>query len=194
MSSICHLSVSQLSLNLLSRFLSNFSWGWKRVEMDTFEKKSHFLISLWIFQLFVNIRPYGSKNFTTLNSSLKSLLNYFNLFQNILLSGPHKSIVLDFLNFEFLIFHNFFLFSLTWDPMGAKTWKKKGYSLKSLLNTFKCFLNFLLSSPHKSTVLDFWNFEFMICHIFFFVFVNMGPWESFQTFSEFSLSSLLSSL
>ncbi len=28
-------------------------------------------------------------------------------------------------------------------------------SLKSLLNLFNLFLNFLLSRPHKSTVLDF---------------------------------------
>ncbi len=28
-------------------------------------------------------------------------------------------------------------------------------SLKSLLNTFNLFLNFLLMGPHKSTVLDF---------------------------------------
>ncbi len=38
--------------------------------------------------------------------------------------------------------------------MGAKT-SKRYSSLKSLLNLFKFFLNFLLSGPHKSTVLDF---------------------------------------
>ncbi len=35
--------------------------------------------------------------------------------------------------------------------MGAKT-PKRYSSLKSLLNPFKLFLNFLLSGPHKSTV------------------------------------------
>ncbi len=48
-------------------------------------------------------------------------------------------------------------FSLTWDPMEAKT-SKRYSSLKSLLSPFKLFLNFLLSGPDKSTVLDFWNF------------------------------------
>ncbi len=43
--------------------------------------------------------------------------------------------------------------------MGAKTLKFYS-SLKSLLNRFKLFLNFLLSGPHKSTVLDFWHFKF----------------------------------
>ena len=43
-------------------------------------------------------------------SSLKSLLSPFNLFLNFLLSGPHKTTatVLNFGNFEFLIFQDFF--------------------------------------------------------------------------------------
>ncbi len=50
--------------------------------------------------------------------------------------------------------YEYFSFSLTWDPMGTKTSKR--YScLKSLLNPFKLVLNFLLSGPHKSTVLNF---------------------------------------
>ncbi len=50
-----------------------------------------------------------------------------------------------------LVFGNF---SLTLDPIGAKT-QKRYSSLKSLLNPFKLYLNFLLSGPDKSTVLDF---------------------------------------
>ncbi len=38
--------------------------------------------------------------------------------------------------------------------MGAKT-SKRYSSLKSLLNPFKFFPKFLLSGPHKITVLDF---------------------------------------
>ncbi len=53
-----------------------------------------------------------------------------------------------------MIFYEYFSFSLTWDPMGAKS-SKNYFSLKSLLNPFKLFLNFLLIGPHKSTVLDF---------------------------------------
>ncbi len=45
--------------------------------------------------------------------------------------------------------------------MGAKT-SKRYSSIKSLLNLFKLFMNFLLSGPHKSTVLIFINFEFLI--------------------------------
>ena len=61
--------------------------------------------------------------------------------------------------------------------MGAKI--SKHYSLKSLLNPFKLFLNFLLSGPYKSTVLNFWNFGFLIFQKFLFVvFVNVVPYES----------------
>ncbi len=67
-------------------------------------------------------------------SSLKYVLNNLKLFMNFLLSGPDKSSVLYFLNFEFFIFQEFCSFSLTWDPMGAKTSKKSYSSLKSLLN------------------------------------------------------------
>ncbi len=59
--------------------------------------------------------------------------------------------------------------------MGAKT-SKRYSSLKSLLNIYKLFLNFLLSGIHKSTVLDFWNVEFMIFHDFFRV--TMGSYGS----------------
>ena len=41
-------------------------------------------------------------------SSYKSQPKVFNLFPNFLRSGPHKSNVLDFLNFEFPIFNDFF--------------------------------------------------------------------------------------
>ena len=50
-------------------------------------------------------------------------------------------------------------------PMGAEI--SKGYSsIKSLLNLLTPFLNFLLSGPHKSTVLYFLNFEFPIFNEF----------------------------
>ncbi len=40
-------------------------------------------------------------------------------------------------------------------------------SLKSLLNLFKLFLNFVLSGSYKSAVWNFWNFEFLIFNEFF---------------------------
>ncbi len=70
-----------------------------------------------------------------------------------------------FWKINFWIFYEYFSFSLKWDPMGAKT--SKHYSLKSFLNLFNLFRNFLLSGLHKITVLDFWNFEFSILAIFF---------------------------
>ncbi len=52
--------------------------------------------------------------------------------------------------------------------MGAKT-SKRYSSIKSPLNPFKLFLNFLLSGPDKGTVLDFLNVEFLIFNNFFLI-------------------------
>ncbi len=49
-----------------------------------------------------------------------------------------------------MIFYEYFSFSLTWDPMGAKI-SKRYSSYKSQPKTFKLFLNFLPSGPHKTT-------------------------------------------
>ncbi len=77
----------------------------------------------------------------------------------------------------FSIFHDFFPFSLILDPT-----LKRYSSLKPVFVPvdlfFKLLLNFLVNDPHKSTVLDFWNFDFTIFHDLFFVFVNMGPYGS----------------
>ncbi len=96
---------------------------------------------------------YGIENFKTLLLP-QITFESFKLFLKFLLSCPHKSTVWDFLNFELTNFHEFYSFSLTLGPMGAKT-SKRYSSLKSLLNLSKLFLTFLLSGPHKSTVLDF---------------------------------------
>ena len=53
-----------------------------------------------------------SKRYT----SLKSILNLFNLFLNCLLIGSHKNTALDCSNFEFPIFNEFFNFTIV--PMG----------------------------------------------------------------------------
>ena len=118
-------------------------------------------------------------------SSLKSLLNLFKLFLKFLLGVPHKSTVLWFWNFEFPDF----CFVNIWDPMGAKI-SKRYSSRKSLLYLFKLFIRlFFFSDPHKSTVMDSWNFEFKIFHIFFFFFINMGLYGS-QTFKMLLLSQI----
>ncbi len=88
----------RLSLKLLHGLLSNFSCGFPWAICPAFffmfEKKFVFDF-LQIFFLFVNMGPYGSQNFKRY-SSLKSVLNLFNFFLKFLLSGPHKSTVLDF--------------------------------------------------------------------------------------------------
>ncbi len=100
-------------------------------------------------------------------SSLKSCLNFSNFTWSFFSLAFTKVPFLDFLNIEFTIFHDFFLFSLTWDPMGAKT-PKPYYYLRSLLNFFK-LLNFLINDRHKSTVLDFWIFYFTVFFEIFFL-------------------------
>ncbi len=67
----------------------------------------------------------------------------------------------------FLIFYEYFSFSLTWDPMGKKI-SKRYFSYKSQPNVLKLFLNFPPNGPHKSTFWYFWNFEFLIFNDFFF--------------------------
>ncbi len=68
-SSVVRPSVSQLSLNLMHGFLSNFSSGFPwAICPDVFiifEKKT-FSDFLRIFFVFVNMGPYGSQNFKTL--------------------------------------------------------------------------------------------------------------------------------
>ena len=157
---LCPSSVSQLSQNPLSRFISNFSCGFPwAIPPDfvyIFWKKnafSNFSGRFFVFVLtMLTWDPMGAKT-SNRYSSFKSLLNLLKLFLNFLLCCPHKSTALDFWNFEFLSFHDFF-FASTWDPMVSKTWKR--YSSHKSLSIFsKVFLNFLLSSPDKSTFLIF---------------------------------------
>ncbi len=82
-------------------------------------------------------------------------------------------------------FYEYFLFSLT---RGSKL-SKRYSSLKPLLNPFKLFLKFLLSGSHKTTVLDYWNLEYLIFHVFFFLFVNMGLYVS-QNFKTLLLHQI----
>ncbi len=87
-------SVSQLSLNLMHGFLSNFSCGF----------------------------PWAIRSDVFFNFWKKNV---------------------------FLIFYEYFSFSLTWDHMGAKI-SKRYSSYKSQPKGFKLFLNFLPNGPHKS--------------------------------------------
>ena len=68
---------------------------------------------------------------------------------------------------DFWIFYKYFLFSLTWDHMGAKT-SKRHSSLKSLLN--------------------FWNFGFFIFHGLFFTLTWETLWS--QNFKMLLLAQI----
>ncbi len=108
-------------------------------------------------------------------------------FQILVVACPSPYVQTLFFSFWktfFLFFYEYFSFSLTWDPMWVKTLKRYS-SLKSLLNPFKLFLKFLLSGLYKSTVLDFWNFEFLIFQAQrqapgLLVFVSCGGSEIFE--------------
>ncbi len=88
----------RLSLKLLHGFLCHmprlFCHFWKKNFVLIFQEFCSFLLT-WA--------PLGAKT-SKRYSSLKSLLNPFKLFLKFLLSGPQKSTVLDFWNFELLIF------------------------------------------------------------------------------------------
>ena len=124
-----------------------------------------FLIFWRICFVFVNMGPYGSQNFKT--PLLPQItFEYFRTFSDFFYQWSSQKYCFEFLKFRVFDFSGFFFsFSLTWDSMGAKT-SKRYSSHKSLLNLFNLFLNFLLNGPQKSTVLDFWNFEFAIFNDF----------------------------
>ena len=98
-----------------------------------------------------------------------------------------------------LIFWNeYFSFSLTWDPMGAKI-SKRYSSYKSKPKVFKLFLNFPANGPHKTTF-GIRNLENWILRIFFSFSLTWDPMgmkifktllllqianKSFQTCTEF---------
>ncbi len=72
-------------------------------------------------------------------------------FQILVVASPGPYAQTFFFIFEkkfFLIFCEYFSFSLTWDPMAAKI--SKCYSYKSQPKVFKLFLNFLPNGPHKT--------------------------------------------
>ena len=117
----------------------------------------------------IKIRP-SPVNLPSSVCGINYLWTYcMDFFQILVLAfpGPYAQTFFNLKNNDFWIFHEYFSFSLTGDPMGAKI-SKRYSSLKLLLNLFKLFLKFLLSCPHKSTVLDFWNFEFPIFNEFVF--------------------------
>ncbi len=121
-------SVSQLSQNLLNAVLSNFSsrlpWGWTRVEMDTFEKNSCFLIFFWwIIQFCINIIPYGRKNFKTLlrpQITFESFQAFFWIFFSVDLTKL-LSWVFEILRFWFFMIFFVFIYMGAYGSKNFKT-------------------------------------------------------------------------
>ena len=96
----------------------------------------------------------------------------------VILLYYYLTVVSDFWNnFEFTIFHDFFLFSLTWDPMEVKT-SIRYSSLISLLNFSLTSPEF--SSPWPSQKYCFGFLEVLSWRFFtiLFTFINMGPYGS----------------
>ncbi len=123
----------QLSLNLLHWFLSKFSCycpGPYGQRFLNFWNTNVFFLFFTKFFVFVNVGPYGSKNFKTL-LLLQITFASFQTFSDFFLNGLQKRAVLYFWNFVFTIFRHFFSFSSTWDSIGTKT-SKHYCSLKSL--------------------------------------------------------------
>ncbi len=73
-----------------------------------------------------------------------------------------------------MIFYEYFSFSLTWDPMGAKI-SKRYSSYKLQPNVFKLFLNFLPNCPHKTTFGIFEILKIEILMIFFSFSLTCDP-------------------
>ena len=119
-----------------------------------FWKKKFFSWFLRIFFVFVNMGANGSENFKTRYSSYKSQPKVFKLFLNFLPNGPHKT---TFGIFENWNFNEFYSFSLTWDPMGAKI-SKRYSSYKPQPNVLKLALNFPPNGPH---IITFGIFEIL---------------------------------
>ncbi len=81
--------------------------------------------------------------------------------------GPYAQTCFEFLKKQIDFLRIFFVF-VNMGPHGSKISKRYSY-IKSLLNIFKLFLNFLLSGPHKSFFFFFFFFNF------FFVFFYLTP-------------------
>ena len=194
-SSVCVAIISEPVEHIPFKFQLWLPLGLSEGGNGHFWKKITFSDCLWTFQLFVNIRPYGSQNFKALFLPQIGFESFQTFFLNFLLTGLHKSTaflaLLDYVSrvheieirtscvrlwhrlslkllhgflsnfscgfpwaicpdffflFIFDLFFNFFKeyfsFSLTWNPMGAKT-SKRYSSLKSLLHSFNLSWIFL---------------------------------------------------
>ncbi len=104
-----------------------------------------------------------SKRYSSYKLQPKAFIPKKSPFLNFLPNGPHKTTVGSFEILKIEILMIFFSFSLTWDPKFQNATPPSNQFW--ILSNF--FLNFLLSGPHKSTVLDWWNLEFPIFNEFF---------------------------
>ena len=86
---------------------------------------------------------------------------------------------------DFPFFQHLFYVFVNMGPYWSKNFKTLLLP-QIVLNLFELFLNFLLSGPNKSTILDFLKFRFTIFHDFCFVFINMRQYGS-KIFKNFKM-------
>ena len=121
--------------------------------------KKNVWIFLRIFFICINMGPYGRQNFQTL--LLQIIAESFQTFPEFSSQWSSQNRVWDFWNFEHWNFNEFYLFSLTLDPIGVKI-SKRYCSYKLQPKVLKLVLNFPPNGPHKIGwgFLKFWVSDF----------------------------------
>ncbi len=116
----------RLPRNLLHGFLSNFScylpWAICRDVFGIFDNFFFFFFFLRIFFAFVNMAPYGSKNFKTLllQITFESFQNLFWIFFSVV----HTRVLFWIFENLSLRFLTIFFLSVNTGPYGSKTSKR----------------------------------------------------------------------
>ncbi len=153
--------MSQLSLNLTHRFLSNFSfcfpWAIRWYVFRIFMKKNNNTYSIFFFTIFFfRFRYHG-----TLCKTLLLLQITAESFQTSPEFSSQRSSQNCLFLKKFEISNEFFAFSLTWGPNGSKNFKM----LLLIQIAAKGFQTFP-EVPSQNSCGDFWNFVCNVCNAF----------------------------
>ncbi len=123
------------------------------------------ILKFWAFDfsgfffVFVNMGPNGSQNFKTLLPQIS--FESFQTFSEISSQWSWQKYCFGFLKFWVFDFSEILFLFVNMGPYGRQN--AKTLLLNQItFDSFHFFVKFLLSGPHKSTVLDFWNFDFFI--------------------------------
>ncbi len=162
--------ISELNARISFSFSYGFPWAIPSDIFWIFEKRNS--IFLRIFFVFVNMGPYGGKNFKTI-LLLQIAADSFQTFPEFSSQWSSQNTLGIFWNFENWKFNEFYSFSLTWDAMGAKITKRFS-SYKSETNVLKLVLNFSPNGPHKTTFGVFEIFFFWVSDFYRFFFSKIA--------------------